>query len=67
MQEQILLNDKPAYKIKATRRWQTDKAILLNCEGEEHWFPNGHFEYDHEEKTAIISEYMYNLKFDKNT
>lgn len=67
MQEQILLNDKPAYKIKATRRWQTDKAILLNCQGSEHWFPLSDCEYNHEEKTAIISEFMYNLKFGKNT
>ena len=52
------INGNPTVKINAELIRKTDKAILLNCEGDEVWFPSSRVEYN-EDKTVYIEEWLY--------
>jgi len=59
----LTLNEKPATKITAERIKQSEKAIYLDCEGDYEWFPKQYIKYNHEEKTVVIEDWLYNKKF----
>ena len=52
------INGNSTVKINAELITKTDKAILLNCEGDEVWFPLSKVEYN-EDKTVYIEEWLY--------
>lgn len=62
MTEVLQVNDKPASRINAEVKHETEKATLLDCEGDEHWFPNSSIEVEND-GTVLIQEWIYNQKF----
>jgi hypothetical protein len=64
MPQQIEVNGKPAIRIKATKIRETEKAMFLNCEGDELWFPKGFIKFNEPESYVDIQEWLYNQKFE---
>lgn len=62
MGENLVVNDKPAVRIEAREIRRTEKAILLDCEGDEEWFPLSTDEIEDEE-TVLVQEWKYNAVF----
>lgn len=60
----IEVNGKPAVRINATEkaRSKNNLNVLLDCEGEEKWFPVSTVEIE-EGGTVKIQEWKYNLEF----
>ena len=56
-------NDKELTTIKAELVRETDKAFLLNCEGDEVWLPKSQVTFDKEAKTVTLPEWLFNDKF----
>lgn len=61
--ENHVVNDKPAIKMYATEITRTDNAVLLDCEGDEHWFPLSTVEINKNEDTVLVQEWKYNQTF----
>ena len=55
----IVLNDKPAVKIKAQLEWDNGKSILYNCEGDKVWIPKKVSQFNKEEGTLTIEKWFY--------
>lgn len=53
----------PATKIKTKKIRETADAILLDCEGDEVWFPKAHVKYDDKENTVVVKDWLYKEKF----
>lgn len=60
--EILEVNDKPAIRIEAREIRRTEKAILLDCEGDEEWFPLSTVKIEDKE-TVLIQEWKYNAVF----
>lgn len=56
------INGQRAVRINAEYVKETEKAILLNCEGDEQWFPKSSVR-NNKDGTWDVTEYMYNQKF----
>lgn len=65
---QVLLNNKPAYKLNAKRKInleQGGKANRYDLEGILMWIPHSVCKYNEKEETILIYEWWYN-KYLKN-
>jgi hypothetical protein len=58
----ILFDGESAYKIKALLVNKTDKAFLLDCEGDEVWVPRSVCKVDALKQIAIIKSWWYKKK-----
>lgn len=63
MEEKLHVNGKSATKINARMVRSSVNAVLLNCEGDEEWFPRSTVEYDHKEHIALVQDWIYKQKF----
>lgn len=61
--ESLEVNGKPAIRINATEKYRTSKGgVLLDCEGDEHWFPASTIEVE-DNGTVLIQEWKYDAIF----
>lgn len=60
MIKQVLLEGKPAYKIKAVQIAQTPRAILFDCEGDDIWIPKSVCKPVPQDETVVILDWWYN-------
>ncbi len=51
--------------IKAELLLETEKALYLNCEGDQIWFPRSQVYFDKSESKLTLEEWMYNTKFEE--
>ena len=49
--------------IEATLVTETDKALLLDCEGDEHWFPKSQVNFDENKKELELPTWLFNKTF----
>jgi hypothetical protein len=57
--DNLRINNTPAVKIKAELIRVYGKNILMDCEGDEVWFPKDRIEIDSAESTMLIEEWLY--------
>lgn len=57
------INGKPAIRIAGKVKKRLDKAALIDCDGDEQWFPNGTFRENRAEGTVDIQEWIFRNKF----
>ena len=62
--DNLRLNDIPAVRIAAKLIKQGPNTVLMDCEGDEVWFPKKHIEIE-KEQTMLIEEWLYNAKVSK--
>jgi len=63
MGEILEVNGKPAIRMLAKEITRTNAGgILLDCEGDEHWFPLSTIEIEDDE-TVLVQEWKYNQTF----
>jgi len=62
--EEIRLNNVPAVRIAAKLIKQGPNTVLMDCEGDEVWFPKKHVQIE-EDGTMLIEEWLYNAKVRK--
>ncbi len=61
--EELTIKGKPAVKIRAKLLMSTQKALYLNCEGDEVWIPRSQCKFNAAEGTLLVTEWFYNNKF----
>lgn len=59
----IEVNGKAAFRIQAELKHETDKAYLLNCEGDEKWIPKGVCRFNPATNTVDIQDWWYGKNF----
>ena len=57
------VNDKPAYKILASKLKEFDKAILFDCEGDKVWLPKSCIKII-DRDSILIQDWLYKQKFE---
>lgn len=57
----IRLNGKPAIKINAKKMWNWGESTLMNCEGDQVYFPTKCIQIN-DDGTMLIEEWLYNAK-----
>lgn len=55
----IEVNGKSAFRIQAELIAETKLALLLNCEGDQHWIPKGVCRYNPATNTVDIQDWFY--------
>lgn len=63
MNNEVTFKGKPAYRIVAEEIKRTEKGILMNCEGDNKWFPLSWVKIEAEQKTMIVPEWLYKQNF----
>jgi hypothetical protein len=58
------VNNKPAVKIFAKQLKVTEKSILFNCEGDQHWLPKSCIRIV-DKDSILIQEWLFNKNFKK--
>lgn len=60
METQLRLNGLPAIRIAATKIRDYKTSVLMDCEGDQVWFPLSRIRI--EDKTILVEEWLYNKK-----
>lgn len=60
--ENLRINNHPAVKIKAEIIRVYGKSILMDCEGDEVWFPKDRVEINSSDGTMLVEEWLYIAK-----
>lgn len=63
MTDVININGKPAIRVQAELVAETEKALLLNCEGDEKWIPKGVCRFNPASNTVDIQDWFYAKTF----
>lgn len=59
----IEVNGKAAIRIQAELKAETERAYLLNCEGDDKWIPKGVCRYNPATNTVDIQDWFYGKTF----
>jgi hypothetical protein len=63
--EPINVNGQRAIQIKGKLLRETLNAYLLDCDGDQEWFPKNTVRVNHYQQTIDIQEWIFKIKFPK--